>query len=84
MQLTNWGLNVFPNPASGEFNLQLNQQPSKELSFKIFDATGRLIFTQVINFQATTLNRSGLANGVYFYVLESETQLIKRGKLILY
>ena len=83
LQSTNLSAGIFPNPISDEFNLQLNQQPLSALAFKMFDATGRLVFSKIISSISTAINRGNLANGVYLYTLQSSGQILKRGKLIL-
>ena len=61
------GVHIFPNPANGLFNLELDLQGL--VSVQVFDATGRLAHSEVFQSNAPptlrTLNLAGVAKGSY-------------------
>jgi hypothetical protein len=60
------GLKMYPNPATDMVYF------SKEISFQIFDLTGKIIFTAN---QTQSINIQGLSKGVYFVkTTEGETR----------
>ncbi len=67
-QATLPGINVFPNPCTGSFQLQLANTPGGPLQVSVYDLTGRLLMQQnVVNNGAytTTINLANAASGVY-------------------
>lgn len=57
--------NVFPNPASDVFNIQIKNTTEQGL-IEIFNAYGQQVLTQSINKEITQVATSNLNNGVYF------------------
>ncbi len=72
--LTNGGLQVYPNPTSGRFEVAINN-PGKS-SLVIMDATGRIVTREEISAAAGQVRRSfdlsGESRGVYFIRTLSE------------
>lgn len=70
-------LNMFPNPATDQITLNHAFETGK---ISIFDATGRLVFTQNIaqstTKEGTLINISELSQGVYWVQLEVDGQLM--------
>lgn len=60
-----YGLRVFPNPASDAVSIEFLQPVSGQTSLEIRDAAGRLIRTQYLNAQRTSIHTAALAAGVY-------------------
>ncbi|MBQ0788270.1 MAG: T9SS type A sorting domain-containing protein [Oceanihabitans sp.] len=78
-------LNVktFPNPATSELNLQVSNINSHKLSYKIYDFLGRLIKSDTISTEKTTINIEDLPNAAYLLNVFSENQnLIKSFKIL--
>jgi WD40 repeat protein len=77
---------VWPNPASREVKVELNEtvstQPSK---FSLFDGTGRLVGNWELSAGSheATLSLSNLPDGMYFWHVESWGMYVKSGKLII-
>lgn len=65
------GLNVFPNPNSGAFNIELHNGLTKTI--EMMDVTGRMIFTQSSAEGLIPVNVSHLANGVYYVRVKSDS-----------
>ncbi len=67
-------VSVFPNPASNNLNVNLNNESDFEkVIFKIYDCQKRLIRQTNSAGQNNTLNLSGLSNGIYLLVVIPST-----------
>lgn len=67
--LSNLGLEVYPNPSAGVFNVAYDNQATEVLNVEILDSYGRLVSTEYTNQMASstfTLDMTGYAKGVYF------------------
>ena len=66
---------IYPNPASDFINAELGGNAKGDYSIQLIDITGRTVSTKtVINAQRNqliTIQRAGLANGVYVLKIES-------------
>ncbi len=66
-------LNIYPNPTSGEFVLELTGSDLKENTVFIYNMMGQKVFEQqMLNNGKQTLDVSHLANGTYFVKVNSE------------
>jgi Secretion system C-terminal sorting domain len=69
-------LSLFPNPASGSVNIELNF-PEGPILLRMVDVLGRLVRTQSLqsngSLLSTTIDVTGLAPGVYFIKAGGET-----------
>jgi uncharacterized surface protein with fasciclin (FAS1) repeats len=61
-ELAEQGINLFPNPVSSTLYVE-NSELINEL--RIYDLTGRLVFSQVVNDNTTSINVSEFKTGVY-------------------
>ncbi len=63
-------MDIFPNPAHDHITVRLISDTTGNVSYRIFDITGRLISIQQVSKQSSTIenqmNVSGLTNGTYF------------------
>ncbi len=72
-ELTKNNLQVYPNPASDRFFIQLNETVANEL--RIYDATGRVMQQSNINTSGVIeINTSNWSNGIYHVVIPSVGQ----------
>ena len=75
--------NVFPNPNTGNFQLFLENNSLESISLEIFDITGKVTYSNNVEFQSGTtklvsLNLSKLAKGVYYIrVSDDSNQYVK-------
>lgn len=65
-----FAVNVFPNPSTGEFNIQLKNLEAAEATLEVFDAFGSLVFKkQMSNSEwidsEVEVDLSNQANGIY-------------------
>jgi len=59
-----FGLNVYPNPASEVINISVTK--AVEAVISVVDITGKVVKTSSLNGVTTSVNTSGLTNGVYY------------------
>jgi len=74
-------LNIYPNPANSEINIQFVSKSSGILT--LMDAQGKVVLTVEIDEINTIANITSLTNGLYFYsFVNRENQQVANGKLI--
>ena len=62
-------INLYPNPTTGEFHLDIQLAAEKDVSVSVFDVTGRTVFHQAqqpILTQNWTIDLTDFASGVYW------------------
>ncbi|MEY4875693.1 MAG: Secretion system C-terminal sorting domain [Bacteroidota bacterium] len=79
---------VFPNPFTTEFNLQFTENVS-EVNLTMYNAVGQLVVSSTLIPKPTaegiyyvTYSAPTLANGLYFYQLTTNGNIITKGKII--
>lgn len=78
--LSEYSVNIYPNPTSGIVNIKFNCKNSKEVY--IFDAIGKLVYSDFTNQDFKTFNLSSLEKGVYFIHIKNNDK-IEVKKLIM-
>ena len=73
---------VYPNPASNLFNINANTN-GNAVQVKIFNIMGELVAKETITDGLNTINVSSLTNGVYFYSIIKNSDVIETKKLIV-
>ena len=70
-------ITVFPNPTNDQWTI--NAEKSTINLIEVFDAQGKLIFTEQVNSQIYLFNASNFADGIYFSKISTNnnTSLIK-------
>ena len=78
-------VNVFPNPFEQYTTLQIKSETQyQNITLEVVDAMGRTIIKkQNQNNQQIILERQNLLQGIYFYRLVADDQLLNSGKLIV-
>ena len=59
-------LSVFPNPTNNQLTLQVDPKQQKGLSYKLFDAQGKLLISGPVVSDKTEINASALPPATYF------------------
>ena len=78
----NSGVNIYPNPSTGEFFLDLKSENSKNITISIFNTVGEKIKT--ISFammdiqQHISFNLGDQAKGIYFVKIETDKTTVNR------
>ena len=76
-------IRLFPNPNKSLFTVDLSKPIDKPVQIKIVNMLGETIFYAELSSQKTCLDLSGQPTGVYSYVVQSDTQILGTGKIIL-
>ncbi|MBL7902531.1 MAG: T9SS type A sorting domain-containing protein [Bacteroidia bacterium] len=77
--ISNW-VELFPNPNQGTFDIQMKIN-IKNVKFKLFSEDGRLIYTQNVLTGINKVNIENISPGIYFYIISSSDQELKKGKI---
>jgi hypothetical protein len=77
MQLVRWEISLFPNPNSGDFNVELPEN-AMESAFFITNAAGQIVHEQTASSDGrqTNIQARELPNGLYFL------QVISKGRVM--
>jgi hypothetical protein len=75
--------NVYPNPSTGSFNIDVEQINSSQIVIKVYNSLGQQIETmvQVINEKTVSVDINKQAAGLYTIELLLNQKIIGRGKL---
>ncbi len=74
-------LEVYPNPTTGLFNLNINAMELANAELLVMDIVGKVIYTQTVNVQGSelvSLNLSNNPKGVYFVQIKNDTQSVSK------
>ncbi len=74
-------INIYPNPASDI--ITINTGTLQDVEIELFDIAGRKLLQQKVSDATSTIDVSGLANGVYICQVSSKGRIIKREKVII-
>jgi hypothetical protein len=82
-QLNQKDIKIYPNPSSGNFNIELVPQDANIISVSIYTTEGRKVMTKnKIQSRVINFNLSNLNSGLYFIVLHTDSQNIYK-KIII-
>lgn len=73
---------VYPNPADEELNILLNTLPEGRTTIEFHDVTGRLVLSEEIKSNSTSINISSLRQGVYMYRIVNGDNVIARDRIV--
>jgi hypothetical protein len=76
---------LYPNPSSGNFTLQLDQEVAKNAVLDIFDAAGKQLLSIPLKTNPITVHSSqyGIVSGTYLYRIHSPGKADIRGKITI-
>ncbi|MEI7803498.1 MAG: T9SS type A sorting domain-containing protein, partial [Bacteroidota bacterium] len=76
---------VYPNPVANDFTIHYSLNKNKNCSFQLYDLSGKQWMNQQLNPAFTYLkcNTSDLPDGIYFYKIETNTEPVSVGKLVV-
>ena len=74
-------IQIFPNPSSGVFNIQLDQ--NEPLNYSIYTILGEEVSNGIVNIGNTTLDLSQQANGIYYLILSNKEKIVLSKKLFV-
>jgi hypothetical protein len=79
----NYHLNIFPNPASGKFTLELPASGNTEYTMQVIDIFGRIVLLSEIKNPKSEIRIDKLQSGIYFIRLIHDSKIISTDKLII-
>ncbi len=62
-------INLYPNPFNENFQINLNYNPTENMSADLYDIYGKLILKTIVNKKVSTIHTKSIANGVYILKL---------------
>ncbi len=74
---------VFPNPSIDKLKVLIKGVEFNDISFKLYDVLGRLVYQKSIEEQLSFLDISFLPSAVYFYQVSSNSDVLKKGEIIV-
>ncbi len=74
---------IFPNPAKQKCTLQFDKQPETTYHINIYNADGKLVYSQKTNQKITSITISELGKGVYNFTIQEKSKLLFVQKLII-
>ena len=78
----NIAIYVYPNPADEELNILLNVIPEGKTMIEFHDVAGRLVLSEEIKGNSTSINISSLKQGVYMYRIINGDNIIARDRIV--
>lgn len=71
----NFGLNVYPNPTSGLFTVEINSNENINALISVTSIDGKIVYEDKVNgneFASKSVNISDLASGIYYLTVNSK------------
>ena len=81
-ELSSNGISIYPNPTIDKLNIAINSDLVSISSASIYDALGKLVMTEKLNAELTTIRTSNIDSGVYFVKITSNNREIKIEKFV--
>ena len=75
---------VYPNPASDFLTLKVDNYDAESLSYKLFDANGKLLESKIVTGNITIISMANLLPSLYFLKVIDNQKEIKTFKIIKY
>jgi hypothetical protein len=66
--------NIYPNPAKDVINV-CSDLPLKNASIELYDVTGSLLYSSVLNSVQSEISIANLANGIYYMKVKSDNKV---------
>jgi hypothetical protein len=80
-------INIFPNPFAQSFQLKMNlidfeKYKKDNLILTVFDILGKKVMNQELITAQSNIQWPSTPNGIYFYILKTENQILANGNLM--
>lgn len=75
-------LMAYPNPAKDRLTLKVGNQDGQNLSFLLFDLTGKLLHNAKVKSNETVINMQDYQSGIYFLKIFNTSKEIKTFKIL--
>ncbi|MBL7898037.1 MAG: T9SS type A sorting domain-containing protein [Crocinitomicaceae bacterium] len=73
--------NVYPNPANEVVNFQVGNNEVSHIN--VFDMTGKLVSTILVNDNVETVNTDEIGTGMFFYQMMNGEEMVKTDKFVV-
>ena len=78
LQESNLDIEVFPNPASEQVNIQINEVVNGNIPAQLFDSYGRMVQQKIFATGNNVLNTRNLSNGLYYLVITVDQKRVSQ------
>lgn len=78
----NLSVSAYPNPTNDYLQLKVESEKFKELSYQLYDTNGKLLQSEKITNDKTTIVMSNLVPAIYFIKVIQENKELKTFKII--
>lgn len=80
--IDNFDVLIYPNPTQNNINIKFNSAVQNNLNYELFDIQGRIIRSQRVEFNNTTISLSTLPASIYMLQIKSDNKILKTFKII--
>jgi len=78
----NLSVSVYPNPTTDYLNLEIKEFDLSNVSFKLYDMSGKLLQTEKLKGSQTSIVMSNLVTAIYFLKVFQERNEVKTFKIM--
>lgn len=75
-------MKVYPNPTIDELKLKITDQDLNDLSYILIDSSGKMLSSEKINIEESSINMKEYTTGIYFLNVLSKNEKIKSFKIL--
>lgn len=75
-------LNVYPNPVTDYLTIDFNNESCQSIHIDVINGEGKLVTTEQLNDAQLIISVDHLQNGLYFFKVSSESEIIGGGKFV--
>ena len=75
--------NIFPNPSTGKFNIQIDGQPQSAMEVQVNDLLGKQVYSEKLSTSTTELDLSNQPKGIYFVKIYDQNSAITIKKIVI-
>lgn len=75
-------MKVYPNPTIDELRLKISEKKFNEYTYQLYDTTGKILLTEKINLEESTINMKNYSTGIYFLDLQLKNESVKIFKIL--
>lgn len=74
---------IYPNPANDKLSIAIQLESGQKGQLKIYDVTGKLLISELINGNSAVIYTGSLSEGMYIYRMTVNDAEVKSGKLTI-